>query len=181
MLIHLFRRTLKPFIANLATLCCLQLGALPPPVLPYNGSQVVPQSFLGAGATCVVYECSIPGVAGPVVAKVVRFAYDVDARMEREWLQTLAGCPGVPRLLSYGELQDGSCVLFLQPKAARLDSRLLHRKSVASGVGQLVGCLKAAHATGLVHRDMRARNIMVQEEDGGTATWFIMDWCVHAG
>lgn len=155
----------------------MQHGAEYPPQLVHGGQPVPVVSFLGAGATSTVYGCAMPGRAGLVALKLVRPACAELAHNEEARLTALAGCPGVPNLVGHG-LLGNSPFLLLQPRGTPLaaDRGLLERKRVALQLGQLVDILCVAHAKGIIHRDIRPDNIMVEVE---SATLYIIDWCVQ--
>ena len=146
---------------QLLTMLCLgatDLGLNRPN--PPHGFEL--QKKLEEGATSVVYEAQKSGL--PTVLKVYKSGFEVFADSEEQILAHLArnnvagirGCEkvGPPTALAFPEVFD------------RIEV-------VTSGhMQQLLECLKGAHRVGVVHRDIRPENIMVDSSGGAR----LIDW-----
>jgi serine/threonine-protein kinase len=94
---------------------------------------------------------------------------DIAARFERE---AVAGShiqhPNVASATDFGELEDGSYFLVLEYVRGQTLREVMKRGPLAVGraVGvarQIAAALAAAHAKGIVHRDVKPRNVMLTE------------------
>lgn len=94
-------------------------------------------------------------------------------------LERIAGCPGTPALLDWGRDAAGRlCIVTELAPGIRLDqllkaNRPLHEAQVETMVRQLLATLACAHGQGLLHKDIKASNILIAE----TRTT-LLDWGV---
>lgn len=132
---------------------------------------------IGAGAMGTVYLAEATSTAELVALKILTPGLSGDerfrARFEREC--AAAAClhhPNVVRTLSYGESDDGALYLAMEyVEGADLREILRREGSLQPSralmlVGQTADALDAAHAAGIVHRDVKPGNILVSERDG---------------
>jgi len=133
----------------------------PARVVPDAGEAIILQSCVGEGATSHIFVASRGGSTG--VVKMLNRDYEARASQEVSVLQHLEQ-RGVTHIIS-GELVTNSIIYF--PK-------VLIPVEVVSGkmVADLVSLLKAAHTAGVIHRDVRPDNIMVDE----TGLVYLIDW-----
>jgi serine/threonine-protein kinase len=132
---------------------------------------------LGEGGFAVVYRATRLADGAPVAIKLMRDRVRGDAAVaqmfDRE-ATALAGCdhPAVVGLLDAGRLADGTTYLVMELLAGRdLGAELDARGRLGVGeavelVAALVAAVDALHRRGLVHRDLKAHNVMVRVEDG---------------
>lgn len=94
-------------------------------------------------------------------------------------LTAIAGCPGTPALLDWGRDADGRlCIVTEFAPGTRLDKLVktdgpLSEDRVETIVRQLLATLACAHAAGIVHKDIKASNVLVADT-GAT----LLDWGV---
>ncbi len=145
---------------------------------------------LGAGASGVVYRAEDLALGGIVAVKVLRsdgpLTGDQRARFERE-AQVLhrLSHPAVVGFVDYGHDDIGPFIV--QELVEGVDLRSVLRAGrvfapalAARLVGEVLGALGAAHAAGLVHRDVKPGNVMIVEDVEGALGVRLLDFgCVR--
>ena len=144
------------------------------------------EEVLGRGGTAVVYRATHPGHDEPVALKLI--APDVSGGddgqecFERE--ARLAAAVVHRSILPVYEVGEHEGWSFVVMKLAPGDLAALLRREgrlepvrVAAIVSQLASALDAAHAHGLLHRDVKPSNVLL-DEDGGEERAYLADFGV---
>ncbi|HWT95710.1 MAG TPA: serine/threonine-protein kinase, partial [Solirubrobacteraceae bacterium] len=130
------------------------------------------EGVVGRGGMGVVYRATQLGLGRPVALKLLAGANAADpesrARFQREWQMAAAiDHPNVIPVYAAGE-EDGTLYLVLRfvggtdlHKLLRQDGPLPPARA-ASIVAQVASALDAAHAAGLVHRDVKPGNVLLE-------------------
>lgn len=129
---------------------------------------------IGAGAFGVVYRAYQPVVGREVVIKIIRPRYanhpDFIRRFEAE-AQTVARLehPYIVPLYDYWREPDNAYLVMRWLRGGNLEERLadgpLPLELAAGVVDQVSGALTAAHRRQIIHRDVKAANILLDEDD----------------
>jgi len=131
------------------------------------------EGVLGAGGMGVVYEATQLALGRPVALKVLTAGHgsaEFRARFRREaMLQAALDHPNIVPVYEAGESDEG---LFLAMRLVRgydlkqlSDEGSLPPTRVLALLGQAAAALDEAHAAGLVHRDVKPQNILIDEDD----------------
>ncbi len=134
------------------------------------------QRQLGRGSTSTVYEAQEPALARSVAIKVLHPALVEDEaarkRFEREAKAVAAlNHPHVARVYRFGRLPDETPYLVMRlVKGRTMEARLeaegpLLPELAIPVLKDVVSALTAAHAIGIVHRDVRPSNVLWDEEN----------------
>ena len=148
------------------------------------------ESVLGSGAMGVVYVARQRSPERRVALKLITPAFANDEVFRRRFLREATAAAAIehPHILPVYAAGESNGILFM---AMRLidgrdlreilrGSRELSLERVERIVGQIGGALDAAHARGLVHRDVKPGNVLVTEQpDGEDADFcYLMDFGV---
>lgn len=146
------------------------------------------ESVAGQGAMGVVYRATQRRLGRPVALKVLASALREDqsfrARFDRE-ARAAAGLSH-PNIVNVHEAGDVDGVLFIAMQwvdGGDLRDRIeasgpLARKQVATLIGQMGSALDGAHATGVLHRDVKPANILLQGTRAGEHHAYLTDFGV---
>jgi serine/threonine protein kinase len=146
----------------------------PAPILPHDLELIRP---LGEGRVSHVYLARELELDRAVAVKVLRpeLAVDETARLRFEREARLAASINHPNVVSvhrFGRLEDGTPFLVMTYVAGRtLAERLeaagtLGERETRTLLAQLASALALAHRKGVVHRDVRPANVLIEEETG---------------
>jgi tRNA A-37 threonylcarbamoyl transferase component Bud32 len=142
---------------------------------------------LGGGGVGAVYAAEDPSIRKRVAIKVLRAALADDpaaaARFEREARAANdVRHPGIVDVLALGKLDDGRPYLVM----SLLDGRSLREELSARGAlpvaeawrvtRQIAEALAAAHAEGIVHRDVKPDNVFLERAGSGEARARVLDF-----
>lgn len=142
----------------------------------------------GIGGMGEIYLARDPGLRRTLAVKVLRTELLADdqarSRFQRE-AQVIAGLshPNIVGVHTVGELRDGTPYFVMDYVAGgSLADRLeaegpLPVSEVRKIVGEVASALSAAHARGVVHRDIKASNILMDSEAGRV---LVTDWGIAA-
>jgi serine/threonine-protein kinase len=148
------------------------------------------ESVLGRGGMGVVYVARQRSPERRVALKLISPAFARDERFRRRFLResTAAAAIDHPHILPVYDAGESDGMLFMTMRL--VDGEDLRATLHASGpldtgralaiLGQVGGALDAAHARGLVHRDVKPGNILVaaQREPDGTDFCYLTDFGV---
>jgi serine/threonine-protein kinase len=136
---------------------------------------------IGSGGIGVVYAAEHATLGHEVAVKVLRGAAAKDggeiARLRREaYIQANVDHPNVVRVLDLDQMPDGSIYVVMERLVGRsLADKMARDGVVAPGLALpiFIGvcrALAAAHAKGVVHRDLKPGNVFLLNEASGTIT-----------
>ena len=143
---------------------------------------------VGRGAVGIVYRAYDLETSRYVAVKVIaaRGAEGEDARFEREG-SVLAGLshPGIVKLVAFGTFDDSTPFLAMEwldgeDLAARHRRTPLDVRRAVEVSKQVALALAAAHAAGIVHRDVKPTNIFLCPTTDGTLSVKLVDFGVAA-
>jgi serine/threonine-protein kinase len=129
-------------------------------------------ALLGVGGTAAVYSATHVNNGSRVAIKVIHRALSGDASARRRLLRegyaaNAIGHPGIARVLDDDVTEDGAIFLVLElldgetlAHRARREGKL-DAASVLRCADDVLDMLAAAHAKGIVHRDVKPDNIVV--------------------
>ena len=135
---------------------------------------------IGAGGMCLVYRATQTLIGKTVALKVLRPQLAVDQEIVRRFEQEATALgrlhhPHAINVFDFGFTLQGCPFLVMDFISGQTLKELLRRAGplpVARAnklLGQICGALQAAHAEGIIHRDIKPDNILVSEADG--ADW----------
>jgi hypothetical protein len=144
------------------------------------------RSVIGVGGMGTVYLADRPG-GGACALKVLSprvvpddGSFAIRFRREAKYAESLDH-PHILELHDTGETPDGTQYIAMQyvpgPDLGALLARggPLGLRAAVDILGQVAGALDAAHAAGLIHRDVKPGNILVAEDPGGVQA-FLTDF-----
>lgn len=141
---------------------------------------------LGAGGMGVVYEAFDERLSRPVALKLIHPHRDAASnaieRLEREALSAARlGHPNIVRVLDFGRAEDGAFLVMEQLTGETLEARVVDRGRLdpARAVKihlQLLDALDAAHAEGVVHRDVKPSNVYLTRLADGSELVKLLDF-----
>jgi serine/threonine-protein kinase len=150
------------------------------------GSRYQIESKLGEGAMGSVYKAKHVKVGRPFAVKVLHTRLVVEGkvaqRFERE--AELAGRlrhPNVVGVVDVGETADGQRYMVMdfaagQDLAGYLADAPMQPKRIIALVRQLLEGLFHAHEAGLIHRDFKPENVIIEKDDHGNEVPRIVDF-----
>jgi serine/threonine protein kinase len=147
--------------------------------LPVNIGKYQIQSTLGEGAMGVVYEGFDPDIERRVAIKILhphlvtkRNGGEFLERFKRE-AKSAARCihPNIVMVLEYGLNDDMPFIVMEFVEGASLHDIIKSVRGISlqkslSIISQLLKALHAAHQMDIVHRDIKAANVMILKEGG---------------
>lgn len=136
---------------------------------------------IGEGGMGSVWEGLHEGIGRRVAIKILRAEYSKEANLVTRFFNearavNIVSHPGIVGSFDYGQLQDGTAYIVMEYiDGETLSARI---KRVRGSLGpdalrigrQIAATLAAAHAKGIIHRDMKPDNIMIvadSEAPGG--------------
>lgn len=133
---------------------------------------------LGGGGMAQTYRCTHPGLAGEFAIKVLKNPGHVNTLLrEVRALIALDGCPGIPSLVDHGRGADGQlCMVSTLMPGIRLDQQVRRQGPIAADaalgiVQQLLRILQHAHGRGVLHKDIKHSNILIQNTQVSLIDW----------
>ncbi len=147
--------------------------------LPENIGKYQIRSSLGEGAMGVVYEGFDPDIERRVAIKILhphlvteKNGAEFLERFKREAISA-ARCihPNIVMVLEYGQDGDMPFIVMEFVEGASLQDIIKSGKAISlqktlSIISQLLKALHAAHQLNIVHRDIKAANVMILKEGG---------------
>jgi len=127
---------------------------------------------LGRGAVGIVYEARHEGLGRDVALKVLRTGFDTNDNARERFRREARACAQVRHdhivdIYEAGEVDDrpyyAMAVLEGEPLSRLIrQDRLMDRKQLALGIADIADALQALHDKGIIHRDVKPSNIMVE-------------------
>ena len=146
---------------------------------------------LGEGAMGCVYACEHITVGRKVALKVLKPLVgdeDIARRFRGEAkAASAAGHPNIVNVLDAGELEDGRPYIAMEYLAGRTVFSQVQRSGrlsplrTASIAFDVARALAAAHAAGVIHRDLKAENVMLARDDRGHELVKVVDFGIAHG
>jgi serine/threonine-protein kinase len=144
------------------------------------------QERIGGGGMGVVFRAEQPALGRTVAVKVIAPGYADEGRYRERFAREarLAAAIDHPHVLPIYDAGEDRGRLYLVMRfvpGADLGRRLrldgpLGLAATAEVVAQVASALDAAHAHGLVHRDVKPANILLAERPGGSPHCFLADF-----
>ncbi|WP_437275534.1 serine/threonine-protein kinase [Sorangium sp. So ce375] len=169
------------------------LSAAPPPAQPTRQfgaileDRYVIQGFIGAGGMSRVYLAADSRTKEQVAIKILNRSFAADRAQRERFLRELEvaaalGHPSIVRVLDAGERKDGSPFIVLELLTGESLGVLLRREVAVSEavalplIRQAASALAAAHAAGIIHRDVKPDNLFLVRSQGGPRVLKMMDF-----
>lgn len=138
-------------------------------------------SLLGEGGMATVYRAQQDNVGRQVAIKVINADYAADpsfrSRFERE-ARTIAALshPHILKLFDYGQ-QDDTAYLVMELMSGGSLNEVLEKgrlplRQISKFLNQISGALDYAHAQGVVHRDLKPHNVLLDSTGNAFLTDF---------
>jgi tetratricopeptide (TPR) repeat protein len=154
------------------------------------GSRLRIEAWLGEGGMGQVYEAVHLDLGRRVAVKVMRSTGEDSSQLAESFLAEARACAKVTsrfvvEVLDFGELPDRRPYFVME----LLEGETVHQALPLGGaeleraipiLRQCCKALAAIHAAGLVHRDIKPKNIVLQTEDGRRDTVRIVDFGLAA-
>ena len=147
-------------------------GRIPATIGPYRV-----QREIGRGAAGVVYSVTRDGSEGTYALKLIRDLEGIDedglVRFQREaQLSSRLNHPGVVGALDAGAVGRHRYLVLPYVEGESLGQRLRRERSLppedaATLIGRVADALAAVHAAGVIHRDIKPDNILLDQHLGG--------------
>ena len=142
--------------------------------------RVEPRELLGAGGMGEVHAAWDRALERAVAVKFVRGSGPADAErlLLEARLQARVDHPHVVKVFEVGTLRGRPCIVFQLVRGRALDASpsALPLAERVELVRQAASGLHAAHLQGLVHRDVKPGNILVEEGEDGARTARVTDF-----
>lgn len=132
---------------------------------------------IGAGGMCLVYRATQTLIGKTVALKVLRPQLAVDQDIVRRFEQEATALgrlhhPHAINVFDFGFTPQGSPFLVMDFIEGQTLKEILRQEGplpiarMNKLLGQICGALQAAHAEGIIHRDIKPDNILISEADG---------------
>jgi serine/threonine protein kinase len=144
---------------------------------PYIGKTIAEKYFvnglLGRGGMGQVYKATHLTLDRPVALKMLARSFLSDPDMVKRFHREARAAsklnhPNCINILDFGQAEDGTLFIAMEFLAGRslekvlADEFPLGEARVVRIVGQILGALAEAHAAGIIHRDLKLANVMVE-------------------
>jgi serine/threonine protein kinase len=148
-----------------------------PPDPPRQVGAFVVREKIAAGSFGEVFRAEREGDGAPAAIKIMRAELAASGEAVARFALEIAatqrvGHPGVLAVLDSGRLPDGRLFLVTELLVGEsLEARIarhgrLDRAEVLEILGPVAAALGAAHARGIVHRDVKASNVFLADQEG---------------
>ncbi|MBS1153628.1 MAG: pkn9 [Myxococcaceae bacterium] len=142
---------------------------------------------LRSGGMGHVYEAKHPLIGRRVAVKVLRSELSDDGEVSARFLRearTMSAVKhrNVVEIHNFGQLPSGSAYMMMELIEGETLSEIIARESPMDPVRALLLCeeilsgLAAAHAVGVVHRDLKPGNIVLMRESSGDLVLKVLDF-----
>jgi serine/threonine-protein kinase len=168
-------------------------AARPAPIKDWTGREVAGRykilERLGEGGMGVVYVAEHLSLKKKVAFKVIHPELaaheDLLLRFQREALATgQLDHPHITAAIDFGELEGGGAFMVMpwvrgHSLQAELDQRgKMEYRRAAQLCAQIADALSAAHSTGVVHRDLKPDNVLLETRSDGSESAKVLDFGV---